>query len=177
MALSGPTGVPFTIRAVGIPSAMHLAQNVPEGILPPAIADTLDDLVKLGIDLMTINILNTIRTEKSTGALAASVEGFWNQISGSAEETGGTYEMEIGSTLPYAKYVSREIGLSTINRNVQVQPGKWRFIGIRAPIPKHPFLEQTLADLHKVMPVMLGRHFTRYAGEIQREADALSDQE
>ena len=177
MALSGSTDAPLRIRAVGIPSAIHLAQSVPERILPPTIADTLDELVRLGIDLMAINIMNTIRTEKSTGALAASVEGFWNQISGSSEETGGAYELEIGSTLPSAKYASREIGLSTINRNVQVQPGKWRFIGIRAPIPKHPFLEQTLADLHKVMPTMLGKHFTRYAGEIQREVDALSEQE
>lgn len=156
---------------------MHLAQSVPNMILPPTIKDTLDELVEYGIDVMRINMLRTFRTEKSTGALVESVQGSWEQTSGSSDETGGTYEVEIGSPLPYAKYVSREIGRSIINRNVQVQPGKWRFIGIRPVIPKHPFLEMTLGDLHKVMPYLLSGHFTRYIGEVQREIDALSGQE
>lgn len=171
MALSGPTGGPIRIRAEGLPSVMHLAQSVPDRILPPTVEDALEDLVRLGVDLMTINLLNTLRTEKSTGALAASFQGFWEQTSGSSETTGGTYKVEIGSPLPHAKYASREIGLSIINRNVQVQPGKWRFIGTRPPIPKHPFLERTLADLHKAMPTLLGGHFTKYAGDVQREVD------
>lgn len=174
MALSGPTAPgAIRIRAEGLPSALHLAKSVPDRILPPTMEDALDDLVRLGIDLMAVNIINTIRTDKSTGALAESIQGAWRQTSGSSETTGGTYEVEIGSPLPYAGYASREIGLSTINRNVLIQPGKWRFIGIRAPIPKHPFLEQTLGDLHKSMPMLLGGHFTRYAGEVQREVDEL----
>lgn len=164
----------LNIRAEGLPSALHLAQSVPDRILPPTIEDALNDLVRLGIDIMAINIMNTIRTDKSTGELASSVQGSWRQTSGSPGTTGGTYEVEIGSALSYAKYASREIGMSTINRNVQVQPGKWRFIGIRPPIPAHPFLERTLADLHKSMGMLLGGHFARYAGEVQREADSLS---
>jgi len=162
------------IRVEGLPSALHLAKSVPDMILPPTIEDTLNDLVEYGIDVMTLNILRTIRTDKSTGALANSVQGSWRQTSGSSETTGGTYEVEIGSALSYAKYASREIGMSTINRNVQVQPGKWRFIGIRPAIPIHPFLEMTLGDLHKVMGYLLGGHFTRYSAEVQREADSLS---
>jgi len=178
MTLSGSTAPgSIRIRAEGLPSALHLAQSVPDRILPPSIDDALDDLVRLGIDLMAINILNTIRTDKSSGDLANSIQGEWKQTGGTPGKTGGTYELEVGSALPYAKYASREIGLSTINRNVLVQPGKWRFIGIRPPIPKHPFLEQTLGDLHKAMPTLLGGHFNRYAGEVQREVDELSRDE
>lgn len=162
------------IRAEGLPSALHLAQNFPYMVLPPSIEDTLNDLVEYGIDVMSINVLRTIRTDKSKGALAASIQGSWRQTSGSPGTTGGTYEMEIGSALPYAGYVSREIGRSIINRNVLIQPGRWRFIGVRDAIPKHPFLEMTLAELHKVMGMMLGGHFTRYSAEVQREVDALS---
>jgi len=177
MALSGPTA-PGSIRitAEGLPSALHLAQSVPDRILPATVEDTLDELVRFGIDLMSINIINTIRTEKSRGVLAESVQGDWRQTSGSSETTGGTYEVEIGSALPYAGYASREIGMSTINRNVLIHPGRWRFIGIRGPIPKHPFLEQTLGDLHKSMFMMLGGHFSKYVGEVQREVDTMGAQ-
>lgn len=178
MALSGPTAPgSIRIKAEGLPSALHLAQSVPDRILPPTVEDALNDLVRLGIDLMSVNIINTIRTDKSRGILAESIQGDWKQTSGSSETTGGIYEVEIGSVLPYAKYASREIGLSTINRNVLVQPGRWRFIGIRAPIPKHPFLEQTLGDLNKSMFMILGGHFAKYAGEVQREVDAARSTE
>lgn len=168
-------GVPvkITTRVEGIPAARHLLKSIPQGIVTPTLEETLNDIVSLGIDLMSINVLNTIRTEKSTGALAESIEGNWRKISGRPGQLGGAYEAEIGSTLPYAGYVSREIGISTINANVQVQPGKWRWIGIRGPIPGHPFLEQTLEDLHKVMPHSLNGHFVRYIGEVQREVDGL----
>ena len=165
------------IKAEGLPSALHLAKSVPDRILPATVEDTLDELVRFGIDLMSINIINTIRTDKSRGVLAESVQGDWKQTSGGSEKTGGIYEVEIGSALPYAGYVSREIGMSTINRNVLIQPGKWRFIGIRGPIPKHPFLEQTLGDLHKSLFMMLGGHFAKYTGEVQREVDELRTQE
>ena len=173
LALSGDVIPSITIRSEGIPSALHIANSVPGRLIPPAIRDTLDELLELGITLMAINVMNSIRTEKSTGALAESIQGSWEQTHGSPEVVAGTYEMEIGSALPHAEYASREIGLSVINRNVQVQPGRWRFIGIRPPIPKHPFLEQTLGDLHKAMPDMLSGYYYRYMGEVQREADTL----
>lgn len=173
MALSGPTRETIRISSTGIESALHLAKSVPRELVIPTIEGALEELTELGITLMAINIMNSIRTEKSTGALAESTQGSWERIRGSPEEVGGAYEMEIGSSLPYAGYASREIGISTINRNVQVQPGKWRFIGIRGPIPKHPFLERTLGDLHKVMPTILDGLFFRYTGEVQREVDEL----
>lgn len=162
----------ITTRVEGVPSALHLLRSIP-GIVTPTLEDTLTDIVELGIDLMSINVINTIRTEKSTGVLAESIQGDWRRTRGRPGQPGGEYEAEIGSALPYAKYVSREIGMSTINANVQVQPGKWRWIGVRGPIPAHPFLEQTLADLHKVMPFSLNGHFSRYIGMVQREVDAL----
>ena len=122
---------------------------------------------------MKLHIFNSIRTEKSTGGLEASVEGEWQKTQGSATELEGRYEMVIGSPLPYAKYASREIGLSTINKNVLILGGKWRWVGIRAPIPRHPFLEQTLIDLDKALPALLYGNFTSYIGHIQREADAM----
>lgn len=167
------TPVSITTRVEGIAAALHLLKSIPQGIVAPTLEETLDNIVELGIDLMSINVINTIRTEKSTGALAESIEGSWRKTSGRPGQPGGAYEAEIGSALPYAGYASREIWISTINANVQVQPGKWRWIGVRGPIPAHPFLEQTLADLHKIMPFSLNGHFTRYIGEVQREVDAL----
>ncbi|GAH04559.1 unnamed protein product [marine sediment metagenome] len=133
----------------------------------------MEELTQLGVTLMSINVMESIRTEKSTGGLSASIQGSWERTRGSPAEVGGAYEMEVGSPLPYAKYASRDIGMSTINKNVLIQSGKWRFIGIRGPIPKHPFLERTLEDLHKGMPTILGGLFFRYTGEIQRDVDAL----
>lgn len=171
--MATPGQGPIRISSTGIESALRLAKSIPRELVTPTIEGALEELTELGINLMAINVMNTIRTEKSTGALAESIQGSWERTRGSPETVAGTYEMEIGSPLPYAKYVSREIGLSTINRNVQVQPGKWRFIGIRGPIPSHPFLERTLGDLHKVMPTILDGLFFRYTGEIQREVDEL----
>ena len=165
--------VRITTRVEGIPAAQHLLKSIPQGIVTPTLEETLDDIVELGIDLMSINVINTLRTEKSTGGLAASIQGGWRRTQGRPGQTGGVYEAEIGSPLPYAGYVSREIGISTINANVLIQSGRWRWIGVRGPIPSHPFLEQTLEDLHKVMPHSLNGHFTRYIGEVQREVDAL----
>lgn len=164
---------PIRIRSTGIESALHLAKSVPRELINPTIIAALDELTELGITLMSLSVMESIRTEKSTGDLAASIQGSWEQTRGSPAEVGGTYEMEIGSPLSYAKYASRDIGISTINQNVQIQPGKWRFIGIRGPIPKHPFLERTLEDLHKAMPPILAGLFFRYSGEIQREVDEL----
>ena len=163
----------ITTRVEGVPSALHLLRSVPSGIVTPTLEDTLTDIVKLGIDLMSINVINSIRTEKSTGDLAASIQGDWERTRGQPGQPGGEYAAEIGSALPYAGFASREIGISTINANVQVQPGKWRWIGVRGPIPAHPFLEQTLEDLHKVMPFSLNGHFSKYIGLVQREVDAL----
>ena len=171
MALSGP--IPMKVRVEGVPAALHILRSVPQGIVSPTLQDTLDEIVELGIDLMSINVLNTIRTDKSMGVLAESIQGDWSKTGGAPNELGGKYEMEIGSALPYAKYAAREIGLSIINRNVLIQPGKWRWIGVRGPIPRHPFLEQTMLDLHKVLPSMLNGHFTSYMGHIQAEADAM----
>jgi len=173
MALSGPTRGPIRISSTGIESALRLAKMVPRELVIPTIEGALEELTELGINLMALNIMESIRTEKSTGALEASIQGYWERIRGSPTEVAGAYAMEIGSPLPHAKYVSREIGMSTINRNVLIQSGKWRFIGIRGPIPKHPFLERTLEDLHKVMPSILGGLFFRYTGEVQREVDEL----
>jgi hypothetical protein len=167
------TPVSMTTRVEGIPAALHLLQRIPQGIVTPTIQDTLNEIVELGIDLMAINVINTIRTDKSRGWLAQSIEGFWWKSKGRPDQPSATYEAEIGSAMPYAKYASRDIGISRINANVLIQPGKWRWIGTRGPIPGHPFLEQTLEDLHKVLPFSLNGHFSRYIGEVQREVDAL----
>ena len=39
--------------------------------------------------------------------------------------------------------------------------------------PDNAGLEQTLEDLHKVMPDMLAPFYARYVGQVQREADTL----
>jgi len=171
MALSGATNI--RVRTEGIPSALMLLRSVPDRIVPPTVEDVVDDIVRLGVDLMSINIINSIRTDKSTGVLAESIQGTKERIAGTPGQSDGAWAVEIGSALPYAKYVAREIGLSTINRNVLIQPGKWRWIGIRAPIPAHPFLEQTMEDLNKILPGSLHGYFSRYVMEVQRDVDAL----
>ena len=164
--------VNITTRVTGIASARHLLQSLP-GTIPSTVEATLTDIVELGIDLMGINVMNSIRTEKSRGVLAESIQGDFWKTHGQPGSVAGAWEAEIGSALPYAGFASREIGLSTINRNVLLQTGKWVWIGIRPPIPGHPFLEQTLLDLNKALPTMLNGHFQRYMGEVQREVDEM----
>ena len=144
-------------------------QNMPEEIM--RIRRVLLELVELGKIVMAQSILETSTSEKATGETARSIEGYLAP-SGPNDTS---FEFSIGSRLRKAFFASQEISWSEINANVQVMPGRWRFIGARPPMPKHPFLEDTLYALYKALNEHLGDEMAEAFGSIQRDVDALEE--
>ncbi len=167
--------MPVEIRMLitGVTSAITLLKSIPGGIILPTVDQTMKDMVAHGVDLMAMNILQSIRTEKSRGVLAESIQGFVDRTKGTIGDPDGAWVVEIGSALPYAKFVAGDIKAGVINQNVLLQTGKWVWIGARPAIPGHNFLEKTLQDLQGLMPTLLNGHFVHYTGEVQRIVDSL----
>lgn len=166
-----------TIR--GVPAAMHLLNTVPAGIVGPTVEGSLKGLMEEGMTLMSMHITEMVTSDKSRGVLAESIQGIREgEIIQSGDSISGDVKITIGSALPYAGYASREIGWSQIDRNVLLQTGRWVWIGIRPPIPAHPFLEYTLHDLlNSVMPKALVDSFLATSVNIQRDVDSLQSGE
>ena len=125
-----------------------------------ALIPTLEQVKEVGIDSMRDSI-NATTGEKSTGLLAEAISGHV------AELTPTNYQIQVGPDMdaPHAVYAAREIPVSVINANVQVMPGKWRFIGTRPAIPKHPFLEDSM----DAMTGALQRHFGERLSEVHQK--------
>lgn len=169
--MSEETGIDVEIR--GIPAARYLFTNLPKEMIGEGIRESLDESLDTGISLMTMHIIDSLRTEKATGELADSVAGSvetkaYDEESGKAE-----YLMRIGSKAPHSKYAAREIGWSSIKQTVYIDPpGHFRFIGLRPPIPKHPFRERTLNDVvTKVIPEAFKRNWIEKSAKLQAEVD------
>jgi hypothetical protein len=163
------------IRAIGIPAALHLLRSVPEKLVAESIRDALLESTEIGIDLMSAHVTDTVRTEKSTGVLAESIAGTLEQKAFDEQTGVGVHEIRIGSNLPYAQYAAQDIGWTAVNRVVFIDPpGHFRFIGLRPPIPGHPFLERTLNDmLFKVIPHAFRQKWISASDRIQSEVDEL----
>lgn len=149
-----------------------------------AIAEFALDLHKLPLEVfeaMTEGILdfgilamqNSIAFstgEKSTGRLLDSIEG-------DISKEGDTYIIKVGSNLPHSLYTASNIATTILNRNVQVMPGKWRFIGTRPPIPAHPFLMDSVNAMvqatQEVFPNILDKEFyDKYAKAKEKEGES-----
>ena len=158
----------------GVPAALHLLGSLPGRLVGPTVKPAIDTLLEEGISLMSTHVSDLVTSEKSQGGLAASIEGFKEtNLDDSGNEIAGSFKITIGSPLPYAEYAAREIGWSAINRNVLIEPmGRGRFIGVRPPIPAHPFLEYTLIDLlDTVMPKALSENWREASIRLQEEVD------
>jgi len=149
-----------------------------------AIAEFALDLHKLPLEVfeaMTEGILdlgilamqNSIAFstgEKSTGRLLDSIEG-------DVSKEGDTYIIRVGSNLPHSLYAASNIATTILNRNVQVMPGKWRFIGTRPPIPAHPFLVDSVNAMvqaaQEVFPDIMDKEFyDKYSKAKEKEGES-----
>jgi len=168
-------GVSITVK--GLPAAIYLAEAIPGEALAPAIRGTFLKLLEFSKSQMVLAIMRTTRTEKTTGRLAESIEGYLKPTSGPDDEGFETYEFVVGSALEHALYAASDIKPTPMYRPVKVHPGRWRFIGLRPMIPRHPFLDQTLVEVSKEMPKVLRDQLIRFSGQVQKNVDELQRKE
>lgn len=166
------------IKVQGLPAAIFLAENIPSGVAPPAMRDTLLKLLEFGKNQMALAVMRSLRTaDKTKGELARSIEGYLEPTSGPDKDGFQTFNLSIGSALEHALYAASDIKQTTMNRVVKVAPGRWRFIGIRPMIPRHPFLDDTLVAVSKEIPRVLGEQLIRFSGQVQKKVDELQRKE
>ena len=166
--------VEVKVAIKGVPAALHLLNSIPGRLVGPTVKPAIDTLLEEGISLMMTHVSELVYSDKSRGVLAESIQGTKEvNLDDSGSEISGSINIKIGSALPYSAYAAREIGWSAINRNVFIEPmGRWRFIGVRPPIPAHPFLEYTLIDLlDSVMPKALSENWREASVRLQAEVD------
>jgi len=140
------------------------------GDIPQSVFDKLVlGIEAIGIDAMRNSIVLTTG-EKSTGRLFDSIEG-------DVSREGDTYIIKVGSNLPHSLYAASNIASTRLNRNVQVMPGKWRYIDIRPPIPAHPFLVDSVNAMvqaaQEVFPDIMDKEFyDKYVKAKEKEGES-----
>lgn len=167
----------ISITVKGLPAAIYLAEAIPGEVAAPALRATFLKLLEFSKAQMVLAILRTLRTEKATGRLAGSVEGYLKPTGGPDDEGFETYEFAVGSALEHAIYAASDIKPTPMYRPVKVHPGRWRFIGLRPMIPRHPFLDQTLVETSKEIPRVLRDQLIRFSGQVQRNVDEMQRKE
>lgn len=169
------SGWNIMMEAGGLDAALRLTEAVPDELVPPALHKTMLDLLDFGKLVMMQSILESSRTEKATGEIADSIEGYLTLENADPNSSTYEYTLEIGSNLSKAFYASQDIRPSWINRPVQVMPGRWRFVGLRPFMPGHPFLETTSALMQQELRNTLGEWLKEEAYKIQRSVDRLQE--
>jgi hypothetical protein len=169
------SGWKIMMEAGGLDAALRLTEAVPDELVPPALHRTMLDLLEIGKLVMMRSILETSRTEKATGEIADSIEGYLTLDKADPQSQTYEYTLEIGSNLSKAFYASQDIRPSWINRPVQVMPGRWRFVGLRPFMPGHFFLEATAAAMNIELHNTLGEWLKEESYKIQRSVDQLQE--
>lgn len=137
--------------------------------MPVASAEALFEGVKDdGVAAMKDSIALTVG-EKSTGALINSIEG-------EVTKESGVVKITVGSSLAHSKYAAQPISSTVMNRPVQVMPGKWRWIGVRPPMPAHPFLVDSVNAMVSSLEARFPRVLDASVGAAFREAQAKENE-
>jgi hypothetical protein len=133
--------------------------------LPIAAAELMFVKVKDdGVAAMQDSIALTVG-EKSTGRLMNSIEG-------EVVKQSGLIQITVGSNLASSKYAASDIASTVMNRAVQVMPGEWRWIGIRPPMPAHPFLVDSVNAMVNSLEERLPQTLDKGVGDVFREAQS-----
>lgn len=166
--------ISITVR--GLEAVRHLMASVP-GRLPLAVlAPALEEVAQIGVDTMKMSIMRTTG-EKATGHLVDSIDS-------SVEQQGeDTWRIQIGSPLAYAKYPAIDISATPMFRPVQIWPpmrwagyvreGRWRFIKVRPPMPRHPFLDETADAVTKALVDIFRDKLSIQVREVEGETKSL----
>lgn len=173
----------INVNVQGIPAAQAILQAVP-AMTPDAVKATLQQIEEEAVAIMKSKIRASIRTtDKSFGGLEASVKsvliinstsGINLPYSGFSVPGDSLGVLEVGSGLAYAGLAASNIKQTTFNRVVYLNPpGKFRYMGVRPAIPKHPFLEETQEELIPMFLNRFGTNLIRISSDIQTKADSF----
>ena len=166
------------ITVKGFEAVRHLVAQVPDRLPLAILKPVLIEVAQAGVEAMKMSIMRTTG-EKSTGHLADSIDSVVDQL---GEDS---WIIRVGSPLEYARYPAINIAATAMNRPVQIRPpmrwagfvreGKWRFIGIRPPMPKHPFLDDAANAMTKVLTDLFGDKLGIEVSEVEAETKALEN--
>ena len=131
------------ITAKGFDAIRYLTATLDAEKISSEMMPVLLEYVKeIGIISMQSSVMLTTG-EKSTGVLADSIKG--EVIKTSETE----YKVLVGSALEHAKWAAMDIASTRIEHAVKVMPGRWRWIGVRPPMARHPFLDDSLQSMRE----------------------------
>jgi len=162
------SGIRIEATSKGLTAIRELVVGL--GGVPLGVIDAMIEEVKdFGILAMQ-NSIAFSTGEKSTGQLLDSIEG-------EIIKEGNVYRVIVGSNLAHSLYAASNIAATRLNRNVQVMPGRWRFIGIRPPIPAHPFLMDSVNAMvqatQEIFPSVMDQEFyDRYVKAKEKEGES-----
>jgi hypothetical protein len=167
--------VEIDITIKGLEAIRHLVAQVPDRLPLSILQPTLEQVAEVGEETMKMSIMRSTG-EKATGRLAGSID------SALTSEGEDQWLLRIGSPLAYARFPARDIGATPMFRPVQIDPpmrwagyvrgGKWRFIGIRPPIPRHPFLDETAEAVTNALGDVFGDQLRIEVREVESETKA-----
>ena len=145
---------------------LELLEKISETIQLPFL-ETINEIMEEGKQIMRQHVADTIKESKSAGdktfgVLVDSIDSVIRNIS--VSDSGRvSATIEIGSTAPHGGFASRQIGATAMNRVVFIKStsgdvkgkrgdiGRYRFIGMRPPIPGHPFLEISMESIPQLL--------------------------
>jgi hypothetical protein len=159
------------VTVTGIPTALSLVRRHMAATVKSA-EKSLEEMRSQAEEIARMAVMQTIRNqgEKSTGALGASMTAKYEKIAV------GRMRLTVGSPLPQGFYASINIAETPIFRPVFIDPpGKWRFIGLRPPIPAHNFLEITESRLESLFTQRFGLNFDYEISRISPLGDSSMD--
>lgn len=172
------TKVEVTVR--GFEAVRYLVASIPNKLPLAILHPVLEEVAKIGVDSMKMSIMRTTG-EKATGHLVDSIDSSIQQ------QSEDSWLIQIGSPLAYAKYPAMDISATPMFRPVQIWPpmrwagyvkgGKWRFIKVRPPMPRHPFLDETADAVSKALVDIFGDKLSIEVREVEAQTKALEQVE
>jgi hypothetical protein len=158
------------ITGRGLEAVRFLVASIPDPLPLAALQPSLEEVAKIGVEAMKMSIMRTTG-EKATGHLVDSIDSMLTR------EGEGAWRIQIGSPLAYARFPAIDIAATPMFRPVQIWPpmrwagyvreGKWRFIGLRPPMPRHPFLDETADAVTKALVDVFGDKLSIEVREVE----------
>jgi len=141
----------MSVTTKGFGATRHYLLNI-DTVGEFALKETLDTIRLIGERAMKDSLSESVG-EKSRGDLGESIKSDVRNVSGKHWQirVGPDESAQNPKGRAYGAWVAEGVGPATVNRNIEVMPGKWRFIGIRPPLPGHPFLEDSLDAMNEAL--------------------------
>ena len=160
------------IYTKGFGATQHYLLNVASAG-EKTVQGVLEHVRLLGEQAMKDSISNSVG-EKSQGGLIDSIRSDLRKVSADQWQirVGPDESAQNRNMRAYGAWVAEGVGPAAVNRNIMVMPGKWRFIGIRPPLPGHPFLEDSLDAMNKALSKEFGDKLKMVHEKIFNEAKA-----